>query len=326
MTAGRTSHRDWPPGQAGRRRHLLGQVAGLHGDLAAPSGHRDRSLFWCDRAHVPPISYGRRRRRFESARPDAGLGAPRALHRPQGPEAGRGAVRQGGTRACARPRPACLAPAARAGRERELEPDRDSRRDPDRAQGEDRRRRDHVAAELGAPGRGGGEEGDGRQVGRRSPRLARRPSSPSSREHGGPRKGEGRRGRGPARRPLGRRDHLRLGRDRGGGARLLAAREGRDDLERLRLRRLRRAGLHADRPLPDHAHGQLLRQARPPPVPDRARRVGPRRPGALPRRLPLLRPRVGGRTRARRPAGADPVRARARRRSSSSATPRRCCS
>ena len=33
-------------------------------------------------------------------------------------------------------------------------------------------------------------------------------------------------------------------------------------------------------PLPDHAHRQLLRQARPAAVPDRARRIGPRRPGA----------------------------------------------
>ena len=61
--------------------------------------------------------------------------------------------------------------------------------------------------------------------------------------------------------------------------------------------------------LPDHPHRQLLRQARPAPVPDRARRVRARRAGALPRRLPLDRPRVGGRTRARRQARADPVRA-----------------
>ena len=74
--------------------------------------------------------------------------------------------------------------------------------------------------------------------------------------------------------------------------------QGRDDLERLRLRRLRRARLHAGRALPDHAHRQLLRQARPAPVPDRARGVGARRPGALPRRLPLRRPRVGRGARA----------------------------
>ena len=54
------------------------------------------------------------------------------------------------------------------------------------------------------------------------------------------------------------------------------------------------------RPLPDHAHRQLLRQARPAPVPDRARRVGARRPGALPRRLPLRRQGMGGGARARR--------------------------
>ena len=45
-------------------------------------------------------------------------------------------------------------------------------------------------------------------------------------------------------------------------------------------------------------HGQLLRQARPAPVPDCTRRIRPRRRGSLPGRLPLLRPRVGGRARA----------------------------
>ena len=47
------------------------------------------------------------------------------------------------------------------------------------------------------------------------------------------------------------------------------------------------------RALPDHPHRQLLRQARPAPVPDRARGVGARRAGALPRRLPLGGPRLG---------------------------------
>ena len=47
-----------------------------------------------------------------------------------------------------------------------------------------------------------------------------------------------------------------------------ASRAGRDDRERLRLRRLRRAGASPVDPLPDHARGQLLRPARPATVPD----------------------------------------------------------
>ena len=163
-----------------------------------------------------------------------------------------------------------------------------------------RRRADDVAAELGPLRRRRGQEGDRREVGRRPARLARRAPAPALREHGRAREGEGRPRRRAARRPLRRRDHLRLRRDRRGGAELLAAGTGRDDLERLRLRRLRRARLHPGRPLPDHAHRQLLRQARPAPVPDRARRVRARRPGALPRRLPLRRQGVGRGAWARR--------------------------
>ena len=240
---------------------------------------------------------------------DAGVGAPGPLHRPEGAETGRGAARQGGAGARARAGQARVAAPARPGRERELEPDRDPGRDPDRAQGGDRRRRHDLTAELGPPRRSSGEEGDGREVGRRPARLARGAPAPARREHGRAREGEGRRGRGVARRPLGGCDHVRLRRDRRRGARLLAEGEGRDDLERLRLRRLRRPRLHTREALPDHAHGQLLRQARPAPVPDRARRVRPRRPGALPRRLPLDRPRMGRRARPRRQARADPVRA-----------------
>ena len=67
---------------------------------------------------------------------------------------------------------------------------------------------DHdLAAELGAPRRRRGEEGDGREVGRRPARLARRASAPARREPGRAREGEGRRGRRAARRALGRRDH-----------------------------------------------------------------------------------------------------------------------
>ena len=56
---------------------LLGELAGLHRDFPVADGHRDRRRVWCDRAHVPPISYGRRRRRFEAAPPD---GAPSNFH------------------------------------------------------------------------------------------------------------------------------------------------------------------------------------------------------------------------------------------------------
>ena len=90
----------------------------------------------------------------------------------------------------------------------------------------------------------------------------------------------------------------------------LAARPGGHDRERLRLRRLRRAGVPPRGALPHHPHGQLLRQAGPAPVPARARRSrARRRRRPVRRRLPLHRPRVGGPARAGRPARADPVRA-----------------
>ena len=80
---------------------------------------------------------------------------------------------------------------------------------------------------------------------------------------------------------------------------------------------------HAERDVPDHARGIVLRQARPAAVPDRAAAVGARRRRrALPRRLPLDRPRVGRGAGARRAARADPVRAAPHARSSCSATPR----
>ena len=104
--------------------------------------------------------------------------------------------------------------------------------------------------------------------------------------------GEGRATASRGGRALGRRDHVRLRRDRRGGAELRAARTRGHDLERLRLRRLRRARLRAGRAVPDHAHRQLLRPARPAAVPHGARRVGPRRRRPLRRRLPLGRPRV----------------------------------
>ena len=129
-------------------------------------------------------------------------------------------------------------------------------------------------------------------------------------EPGRPREGEGRRGCGAARRPLRRRDHLRLRRDRRRGARLSP--RGRvvtisngcdfDDFAGLDYT----PGSASGSPTPAASSASATRGRS-----DRARRVRPRRPGALPRRLPLRRPGVGGRTRSRRPARADPVRAAA---------------
>ena len=66
--------------------------------------------------------------------PTQRLGAPRALRRAEGPQAGRGAARHAGARARADAARSLLrAAAARPGRERDLEPDRDPGRDPDRA-------------------------------------------------------------------------------------------------------------------------------------------------------------------------------------------------
>ena len=58
-----------------------------------------------------------------------------------------------------------------------------------------------------------------------------------------------------------------------------------------------------------HAHGELLRAARPAAVPAGARRLRTRRRGPLPRRLPRDRPGVGRDARARRPPQAPAVRA-----------------
>ena len=66
---------------------------------------------------------------------------------------------------------------------------------------------------------------------------------------------------------------------------------------------------HRGDAVPHHAHGQLLRQARPAAVPDRARESGLDCRRALRRGLPRRRPRVGRIARARRPARAAPVRA-----------------
>ncbi len=77
-----------------------------------------------------------------------------------------------------------------------------------------------------------------------------------------------------------------------------------DDFAGLEYRAVRR--------LPPHAHGLVLRQARPEAVPARARRLRARgRERALRRRLPARRPGVHDRARARRPGRADRPRAAA---------------
>ena len=68
------------------------------------------------------------------------------------------------------------------------------------------------------------EARDGRALGRRPARLARRPRPPPLRERRRAGEGEGRRRRREARRPLGRRDRLRRGLHRRRGARARAAR------------------------------------------------------------------------------------------------------
>ena len=73
-----------------------------------------------------------------------------------------------------------------------------------------------------------------------------------------------------ARHAPGERDRRGLRGDRRGDARAQPEGPGRDDRERLRLRRLRGHRAHAERDVPDHARGLVLRQARPAAVPDRA--------------------------------------------------------
>ena len=251
-------------------------------------------------------------RRRGSAAADAGVGAPCALRRPARPPDRRRAVRPlgNGPRAVAgvdaRP------PAARAGRERDVERDGDSQGDLDRPQRGDRRGADDVAARLGSPARRGREEGDRRQVGRRPARLDRPPSAPC---RGGIRRRRQAEDAGGSRAPrgvAGRRDR-RGGRvDRRGDARTEPSRAGGDDHERLRLRRLRRSRVHARRSLPPHTRGIVLRQAGPEAVPPGARRLGSRRrDGPLRRRLPPGRPGVHGGARARRQSRARRVRAAA---------------
>ena len=125
--------------------------------------------------------------------------------------------------------------------------------------------------------------------------LDRRPSRSARREPAPPRRHDGRsrppgreRAGRPARRTPGRRGHVRLGGDRGRGAGPRSARSRPRDLERLRLRRLRRARVHAGSALPHHPHGKLLRQARSQAV-----------PAGVPRRRTSTRSRVSSATSAR---------------------------
>ena len=175
------------------------------------------------------------------------------------------------------------------------------------------------------PDRRGDAGGDGGALGRRPPRLARRAPAPPARERRGAAQGAGRdRGR-EARRPARRRDRRGGRRDRGGGPRARPARRGAHDRERQRLRGLRRARAPPVRPLPDHARGQLLRQARPAAVPERARAVrarGRRPPASSATSAP---PTASSRRRSTSATGSScSSTPRGAARSSSSATPRRC--
>ena len=129
----------WPPaGGAGVQRPLK---------FATHSRARDRDAR--ARAGRPEVDPPRR----GAPGADAGMGAPRALRRAERKAPRRGAPRRGGVERATRPGGALRPPCARAGRERDVERDRDPRRDPDRPARGDRRRCHDVAAELGAPGR-----------------------------------------------------------------------------------------------------------------------------------------------------------------------------
>ena len=121
--------------------------------------------------------------------------------------------------------------------------------------------------------------------------------APPRRERARPDEGAGRGAGGEARRAAGGRDRLRRRRDRGGDARLRAPRPRAHDRERIRLRRLRRPRAPRVRPLPDHAHRLVLRQALAAAVPRGAGALGARgRRRALRRRLPRARTASGRRS------------------------------
>src|SRR5439155_7643891 len=129
----------------------------------APAGARDRNAR--ARAARPEVAaHG-----SPAHAADAGVDPPRPLPRPPGPQARRRAAR------AARARPALAAsalpvePRARAGRERRLEPDRDSGGGADREVRGHRRRSDDFPAELRPPDRSGGQAHDGGALGRGPP-------------------------------------------------------------------------------------------------------------------------------------------------------------
>ncbi len=230
-----------------------------------------------------------------------------AVRRAEGAASGRGAPRHDRARAGRHTGADRDQASARPRRERDVEPDRDPGRDQDRPPREHRRCDHDVAAGLDPLRRRGGQAGNRRGVARGRARRARRESAPSRGHDGHQGQAGGKRPARAPRRTLCGRDLGRLGRDRRRAARARPARGRPHDRERRRLRRLRRPRVPARGPLPDHAHGQLLREARPAPVPPGARGLEARRGRALRRRLPRLRSRVGRRARARRPARADPV-------------------
>ena len=158
------------------------------------------------------------------------------------------------------------------GRERAVEPDRDPGGDPDRAPRGDRRRADHLAAELRPLRRRGGQARDRRDAG--SPTCGTR-SSPT--RTGAPRAGSpGSRSRAST----ASRRSSRATRTRSSRAADAIADEARDARAAGPVVTIANGSDFDDfagiehRPVgavPDHARGQLLRQARPAAVPDRAR-------------------------------------------------------
>ena len=187
-------------------------------------------------------------------------------------------------------------PAAAPGRERDLQPDGDPGRDQDRARGGDRRRHDHLAAAVDPLRRRRREARDRGALGRRPARLARRASASRHAAARRAREGAGRCRPSP-RSSRGSADAIVAVSDAiaDGDAGDEPARAGRDDLERLRLRGLRRARVRApaDRFRITHA-GSFFGKRDPRPFLT-ALVAGRRRRRALRRRLPGGRPRVGSR-------------------------------
>ena len=154
-------------------------------------------------------------------------------------------------------------------------------------------------------------------------------AAPAPRDRGrrGVREGEGARRDRAARCAAGRRDRHGSRCDHRGDACARAEGTRGDDRERLRLRRLRRARVHADRPPPPHARGIVLRQARPEAVPAGARRFRARehhRP--VRRRLQAGRPRVPREPRPRRSRRDRRLRAAAHVARDAAGVATRCCS